>query len=70
MHRFHFSSVLKRMSTIVQCDGDGPASWWVLSKGAPEVVQGLLATVPPHYERCYKVRQRPGCGGGGGWVVG
>lgn len=54
MHRFHFSSVLKRMSTIVQCEGDGPAAWWVLSKGAPEVVQGLLASVPPHYERCYK----------------
>lgn len=32
-------------------------SWWVLSKGAPEVVQGLLATVPPHYQKCYKVRQ-------------
>lgn len=61
MHRFHFSSVLKRMSTIVQCEGDGPAAWWVLSKGAPEVVQGLLASVPPHYERCYKV---------GGWLAG
>lgn len=26
----------------------------MLSKGAPEVVQRLLAAVPPHYERCYK----------------
>ena len=91
MHRFHFSSVLKRMSTIVETEGDAgtrcvwerpwlrrrlrpraclrqrpyppsppPApspplrSWWVLSKGAPEVVLGLLAAVPPHYERVYK----------------
>lgn len=30
-------------------------SWWVLTKGAPEVVQGLLGSVPQHYERCYKV---------------
>jgi cation-transporting ATPase 13A1 len=58
MHRFHFSSVLKRMSTIVQSEGGtsgASASWWVLSKGAPETVQRLLAVVPPHYERCYKV---------------
>jgi cation-transporting ATPase 13A1 len=26
----------------------------VLSKGAPEVVQGMLAKVPPHYQQCYK----------------
>lgn len=129
MHRFHFNSVLKRMSTVVECERDGgvdsrcggpegawtegsergirravcwpaghlphwppaarrcllttrprapawPAtaapmrpllprspmprlpherSWWVLSKGAPEVMQPLLAAVPPHYEACYKV---------------
>lgn len=28
----------------------------MLSKGAPEVMQGLLAEVPPHYQQCYKVR--------------
>lgn len=55
MHRFHFSSVLKRMSTVVQAEGAGAPAWWLLSKGAPEVLQGLLASVPPHYERCYKV---------------
>lgn len=54
MHRFHFSSVLKRMSTIVQTEGAPSSSWWVLSKGAPEVVQGMLAKVPPHYQQCYK----------------
>ncbi|PSC72522.1 putative manganese-transporting ATPase PDR2 [Micractinium conductrix] len=54
MHRFHFSSVLKRMSTIVEAEGDAGTSWWVLSKGAPEVLQTLLAAVPKHYERCYK----------------
>ncbi len=29
-------------------------SWWVLTKGAPEAVQKLLAHVPLHYESCYK----------------
>ncbi|GAB4817890.1 hypothetical protein N2152v2_004936 [Parachlorella kessleri] len=57
LHRFHFSSLLKRMSTVVRvesADAGAKESWWVLTKGAPEVVQGLLATVPSHYERCYK----------------
>jgi len=45
MHRFHFSSALKRMSTIVRVEPDagGPASHWVVVKGAPEALQPLLA---------------------------
>jgi len=27
MHRFHFSSVLKRMSTIVEAEGDAGSRW-------------------------------------------
>jgi magnesium-transporting ATPase (P-type) len=27
MHRFHFSSGLKRMSTIVEAEGGGPSRW-------------------------------------------
>ena len=63
MHRFHFSSVLKRMSTIVETEAEGAAgsSWWVLSKGAPEVVQGMLASVPSHYEKVYKVSEAQTC---------
>ena len=39
-HRYHFSSALKRMSTIVRSEGGaGGEGWWVLTKGAPEVVQ-------------------------------
>ena len=38
-------------------------SWWVLSKGAPEVLQTLLAAVPKHYERCYKVHSMRLCVG-------
>lgn len=55
MHRFHFTSALKRMSTVVKVERTGQdASWWVLMKGAPEVVVTHLAAAPPHYERCYK----------------
>ena len=60
LHRFHFSSVLKRMSTVVQVHGSssgkdgGRDAWFVLIKGAPEVIAEHLATVPPSYERHYK----------------
>eukprot|EP00887_Chlorella_sp_A99_P006055 scaffold22.g6055.t1 len=56
LHRYHFSSALKRMSAIVASEGGAPGSagCWVLTKGAPEVVQGLLAEVPPHFSACYK----------------
>jgi manganese-transporting P-type ATPase len=56
MHRFHFSSALKRMSVVVRCEGgvQGGEAWWVLSKGAPEAVKKMLAKVPAGYDARYK----------------
>jgi cation-transporting ATPase 13A1 len=56
-HRFHFTAALKRMSTVVRAAGGaaGAESWWVLTKGAPEVVAGLLAGgAPPRYAAAYR----------------
>jgi cation-transporting ATPase 13A1 len=56
LHRFHFSSVLKRMSTVVRVDGKDPSNdgYYVLAKGAPEVIAAHLGSVPSRYERQYK----------------
>lgn len=60
LHRFHFSSALKRMSTIVAIDNSVEgSSLWVLMKGAPEVVANHLARdgqpIPSsHYQRIYR----------------
>jgi manganese-transporting P-type ATPase len=56
LHRFHFSSVLKRMSTVVKVDGKDTTNngYYVLSKGAPEVIATHLAKIPTRYERQYK----------------
>ncbi len=48
LFRHHFSSVLKRMSTVCAI---GESERVVLCKGAPEIVRGLLEHVPPHYDR-------------------
>lgn len=61
LHRFHFNSTLKRMAAIVrlECDDEGsacasagakaagPAGLYVVAKGAPEVLKGLLGESPP-----------------------
>lgn len=49
--RYLFESALKRMSTIVNLDSTNEHR--VLTKGAPEVIKKLLATVPESYDRCY-----------------
>lgn len=56
LHRFHFSSVLKRMSTVVKVESPGGSdpTWWVLVKGAPEVIASHLGEVPLRYEKQYK----------------
>ncbi|KAG2425295.1 hypothetical protein HXX76_013876 [Chlamydomonas incerta] len=81
LHRFHFSSHLKRMSAVLRVEddtpglvgaspyayGDSPAAaavpagpaatgpqFVVVAKGAPEVVKGLLASVPSDYDAQYK----------------
>ncbi|KAL4532436.1 hypothetical protein Ndes2526B_g08333 [Nannochloris sp. 'desiccata'] len=56
LHRFHFSSVLKRMSTVVRVDGkdSSNAGYYVLAKGAPEVIAAHLKNIPSRYDRQYK----------------
>lgn len=50
MRRFRFSSNLKRMSVLVREDTSNTT--WVLSKGAPETMKGLLdpETIPSNYD--------------------
>eukprot|EP01113_Clastostelium_recurvatum_P029917 TRINITY_DN3621_c0_g2_i1.p1 TRINITY_DN3621_c0_g2~~TRINITY_DN3621_c0_g2_i1.p1 ORF type:complete len:520 (-),score=137.05 TRINITY_DN3621_c0_g2_i1:49-1533(-) len=62
LHRFHFSSALQRMSTVVSAEnmmGSGTAHY-VVAKGAPEVMRRLFETVPDKYEATYKHFSRRG----------
>jgi cation-transporting ATPase 13A1 len=56
LHRFHFSSSLKRMSTVVRVDEKDTkkTSHFVLIKGAPETIQTHLKSIPAYYDKCYK----------------
>lgn len=56
LHRFHFSSSLKRMSTVVKVEEKDTrkTNYFVLMKGAPETIQQHLESVPEYYDRCYK----------------
>jgi cation-transporting ATPase 13A1 len=49
LHRFAFSSKLKRMTTLVT-EGGSDGVVLTLSKGAPETIKELLAVVPSHYD--------------------
>lgn len=61
IQKFHFSSELKRMSVVVRLDGPrGFERSFVLAKGAPEVIQRLLATCPAGYEKAYKLHSSQG----------
>jgi len=56
LHRFHFSSALKRMSTIVKVEDKvaKTSEYFVLMKGAPETVQLHLNAIPEYFDRSYK----------------
>ena len=56
LHRFHFSSSLKRMSVVVKVEGSGVVGspYWVLAKGAPETIEKYLHVVPDGYEKEYR----------------
>ncbi|KAL6770988.1 hypothetical protein ACKKBF_B33495 [Auxenochlorella protothecoides x Auxenochlorella symbiontica] len=61
VHRYAFSSTLKRMSTLVAVEPEGATatkSHWVLTKGAPEVIRGDLAAVPPQYDATHRPHAR------------
>eukprot|EP00884_Botryococcus_braunii_P002446 jgi/Botrbrau1/12201/Bobra.0186s0106.1 len=56
LHRFHFTSALKRMTCLLKVDTESgrAADLYVVMKGAPEVVAGFLASIPEDYEAVYK----------------
>lgn len=56
LHRFHFSSSLKRMSTVVRVDEKDTrkSNYFVLLKGAPETIHNHLKNTPTYYDKCYK----------------
>lgn len=61
VQKFHFSSELKRMSVVVKLEGPrGLERMFVLAKGAPEVIQRLLATSPEGYERSHRMHASKG----------
>lgn len=53
IHRYHFNSALKRMSTIVSLEHD-KGTLMGMTKGAPEVIEPLLKEVPKNYTETYK----------------
>eukprot|EP00116_Pleurobrachia_bachei_P000741 sb/3461003/ len=55
MRRFHFNSTLKRMSVVVsQQDNNYNVEYFVMTKGAPEVIKTMLAKVPESYDETHK----------------
>lgn len=50
LHRFPFSSALKRMSCVVQVGGN---SRFITAKGAPETMRHLFSTVPEWYDKVF-----------------
>jgi cation-transporting ATPase 13A1 len=56
LHRFPFSSALKRMSCAVQYidSASGKKRLLVTSKGAPETIAAHLSVVPNEYEKTYR----------------
>ena len=56
LHRFPFTSALKRMAVVLRTQpagGSGSAAW-VVAKGAPEVIERHLASRPADYADGYK----------------
>jgi len=62
LHRFAFTSVLKRMSCVVSLEHEsGGGQLRCVVKGAAEVLEPMFATLPPHYARCHQHWARQGC---------
>lgn len=49
VHRFPFSSALKRMSCVVQAD----KAYFVSAKGAPETMRTMFTSLPAWYDRTF-----------------
>jgi manganese-transporting P-type ATPase len=61
LHRFAFTSVLKRMSCVVSLDHDGSAPLRVVVKGAAEVMEPMFRMRPSWYGSCHQLYARRGC---------
>ncbi|KAL3871745.1 hypothetical protein ACJMK2_039723 [Sinanodonta woodiana] len=61
-HRYHFSSVLKRMSVIAGHTPTGSVETEYISavKGAPETLKEMFETLPPDYDDVYLEMARRG----------
>ncbi|CAH1117439.1 unnamed protein product [Phaedon cochleariae] len=61
-HRFHFSSVLKRMSVIAGYNpmGSTDTVYLCTAKGAPEVLKSMFAQTPEKYDEVYLELSRRG----------
>ena len=53
LHRWPFSSALRRMTALVACRFNMKTETLIVTKGAPEVIQERLVTVPPGYKDTY-----------------
>jgi manganese-transporting P-type ATPase len=60
VHRYPFSSGLKRMSVLVNATLRKETSSFVFCKGAPEVLQTLLSVVPLDYEATFLRHMKSG----------
>jgi magnesium-transporting ATPase (P-type) len=59
LHRFHFSSQLKRMSVVLSVEtlssqSNSSRSLLVVTKGAPETIRQFLRDVPRDYDDVYR----------------
>ena len=62
LHRFAFTSVLKRMSCVVSLEHEsGGGQLRCVVKGAAEVLEPMFANLPPQYARCHQHWARQGC---------
>lgn len=53
-------STLKRMSAVVSVQEGSRSQLLAVCKGAPEVLEGMLAHLPPGYAECHKTYSRQG----------
>ncbi|EDV27584.1 uncharacterized protein TRIADDRAFT_20897 [Trichoplax adhaerens] len=62
VHRFHFSSVLKRMSVIcsMQTPQSSISNYIVTTKGAPEILKRMFKEVPKDYDSVHEEMARKG----------
>lgn len=60
VHRYQFSSSLKRMSVVVRTTFNKKTSWFLFCKGAPEVLGEFLVEVPQSYESTYLHHMKAG----------